>query len=123
MENKKRTKKELFNMLKAIEAVSANQELIDFINHELELLSRKSSGERKPSKNAKVNIEIKEEILKLLSKEPNRLFTATEIWKSLRNWQEFTIQRISAVLKQLKEDNRIERMEEKKKPIFKIKEA
>ena len=43
MENKKMTKKDYFNELLKIGAVASNESLVDFINHELELLDRKSS--------------------------------------------------------------------------------
>lgn len=42
--NYKGTKKENFNALLAIPAVQENSNLIDFINHELELLANKKSG-------------------------------------------------------------------------------
>ena len=41
---KKITKKELFGMLLAIEEVSQSQILVDFINHELELLQSNNWG-------------------------------------------------------------------------------
>ena len=120
MTNKKMTKKDYFNMLKAIDSVSKNAELVKFIDHELELLNRKNSSERKLSGNALVNVGLKEEIIKIFSNEPKRLFTATEIQKSMAD--DYTIQRVSALLKQLRESGQIEKVEEKRKSFFKLAE-
>ena len=43
MEKTKLTKKEKFGMILAIEEVAQNEMLVDFINHELELLNKKAS--------------------------------------------------------------------------------
>ena len=115
---KKMTKKDYFNALKAIDEVSKNAELIKFIDHEIELLDRKNSSDRKLSKNAVENVNLKAEILKIMKKEPDRLFTATEIWKQMENWDDLSNQRISALLKQLKEEGKIKKIEEKKKSLF-----
>ena len=44
------TKKEMFIAMLAIPAIAENAEMTDFINHEIELLVKKSSAERKPTK-------------------------------------------------------------------------
>lgn len=118
MTNKKLTKKDYFNMLKAIDSVSKNAELVKFIDHELELLNRKNSSERKLSGNALANVGLKEEIIKILSKKPEHLFTATEVQKAMKD--EYSNQRISALLKQLKEDGKVEKIQEKRKSYFKL---
>lgn len=46
---KKPTKKENFAKLLTFPDVAADAELVDFINHEIELLVRKNSAERKPT--------------------------------------------------------------------------
>ena len=55
----KMTKREMFNLLLTFEDVKANQELVDSLNHELELLDKKSRAERKPTPN-----QVQNEILK-----------------------------------------------------------
>ena len=47
--SKKLTKRDHFNTLLTIPEVASNQILVDFINNELELLSRKSSSDKKPN--------------------------------------------------------------------------
>ena len=44
------TKREMFTAMLAIPALADNAEMTDFINHEIELLVKKSSAERKPTK-------------------------------------------------------------------------
>ena len=44
------TKREMFTAMLAIPAIAENPEMTEFINHEIELLIKKSSAERKPTK-------------------------------------------------------------------------
>ena len=118
MTNKKMTKKDYFNMLKAIDSVSKNAELVKFIDHELELLNRKNSADRKLSGNALANVGLRKEIIEILSNEPEHLFTATEVQKAMKD--EYSNQRISALLKQLKEEGKVEKIQEKRKSYFKL---
>ena len=118
MTNKKLTKKDYFKMLKGIEKVAENAELVKFIDHEIELLNRKNSADRKLSGNALVNVGLREEIIEILSNEPEHLFTATEVQKAMKN--EYSNQRVSALLKQLKEEGKVEKIQEKRKSYFKL---
>lgn len=118
MANKKMTKKDYFRMLKGIDKVAENGELVQFIDHEIELLERKNSADRKLSGNALANVALKEEIMEIVSSEPDRLFTATEIQKAMKG--EYTNQRVSALLKQLKEEGKVEKIEDKRKSFFKL---
>ena len=47
--NKKITKTDRFTALLAFDEVQADPEMVAFIEHEIELLAKKNSGERKPS--------------------------------------------------------------------------
>ena len=118
MTNKKMTKKDYFRLLKGIDTVSANAELVKFIDHEIELLERKNSADRKLSGNALANVGLKEEIVEILTNEPERLFTATEIQKAMKG--EYSNQRVSALLKQLRTEGKVEKVEEKRKSFFKL---
>lgn len=115
---KKMTKREMYTKILSFAEIQADPELVKGIQHEIELLDRKNSSDRKLSKNAAENVKLKAEILKIMSKEPDRLFTATEIWKQMENWDDLSNQRISALLKQLKEEGKIKKIEEKKKSLF-----
>ena len=118
---KKMTKREKFEMLAKIEEVKANPILAEFIDHELELLAKKNaSGSDKPTAVQIANNGIKEEILDCMADEPNRLFTISEMQKVIPCCAELTNQRISALVRQLKEDGKVERIEEKRKAYFRI---
>jgi hypothetical protein len=118
---KKLTKRDYFNQLKAVEGVKANPELVKFIDHELELLAKKNaSGEGKMTAAQLANEGIKAEILECMANEPNRMFTVSEMQKEFPWCTELSNQRVSALIRQLKEDGKIERIEDKRKAFFRI---
>lgn len=118
---KKMTKREKFEMLAKIEEVKANPVLAEFIEHELELLAKKNaSGSGKLTAVQVANNGIKDEILECMAKEPNRLFTISEMMKLFPCCAELSNQRVSALVRQLKEDGKVERLEEKRKAVFRI---
>ena len=121
MAEKKITKREKFEMLAEIAEVKANPMLAEFIEHELELLAKKNaSGEGKLTAVQVANNGIKEEILECMAKEPNRLFTISEMQKVFPCCAELSNQRVSALIRQLIADNKVERLEEKRKAVFRI---
>ena len=121
MKEKKITKRERFNQLLAIAEVKANADLTKFIEHELELLAKKSSSTSdKPTAVQVANEGIKTAILDYMANEPNRLFTITEMQKEIAECAELSNQRVSALIRQLKEDGKVVRVEEKRKAYFKF---
>ena len=112
---KKVTKREMFEGIKANYDLTADE--IAFIDHELELLAKKnaSTGERKPTATQKANEGVKEEILAVLSDEA---VTVTEIVKTLD--ADYTNQKISALLRQLIADGKVEKVVDKRKSLFKL---
>lgn len=78
MTEKKITKREMFEMLLAMEEVKATEGMIEFINHEIELLNRKRNTTSKVSKE---NTEIAKIVLEFFRKNPNRSMTCTELMK------------------------------------------
>lgn len=118
---KKVTKRERFEQLLAIAEVKANGELVKFINHELELLAKKNaSGEGKLTATQIANNGIKEEILECMANEPNRLFTISEMQKLFPCCAELSNQKLSVLVRQLVADGKVERLEEKRKAVFRI---
>ena len=114
---KKMTKRDYFNSLLNIADVKNNPELVDFIDHELELLAKKNSAEKKPTAQQTANANIAEAIVAHLSAEPNRLFTITEIIKEVPACADLTNQRVSAIVRGLIGSS-VERVEEKRKAFF-----
>ena len=118
MSNKKITKRERFESLLKIPAVSADAGMVEFINHELELLAKKNSADKKPTAQQTANEAIKSAIVEAM--EPNHLYTVTEIQKSVAECAELSNQRVSALLRQLKDDGVVVRTEDKRKAFFSL---
>ena len=116
---KKMTKREKFEMLKALSEVQANPMLTEFIEHELELLAKKNASEKKPTAQQKMNEGLKQTIIDVLT-ENGGLMTVTDIQKSCMELSELSNQRISALLRQLKDDKMVNRVEDKRKAYFTI---
>lgn len=116
---KKMTKREKFEMLKALSEVKANPMLTEFIEHELELLAKKNASEKKPTAQQMANEGLKQTIMDVLT-ENGGLMTVTDIQKSCMELSELSNQRISALLRQLKDDKMVDRVEDKRKAYFTI---
>ena len=116
MTTKKITKRDRFNALLAIPAVQADPDMVAFIEHELELLAKKSSAEKKPTAQQTANEAIKSAILKAM--EADRLYTVTELQKSIPECAELSNQRVSSLMRQLKDSGEVIRTEDKRKAYF-----
>ena len=116
----KLTKAQKYAKLRAIPAVAENPVLVEFIAHEVELLSKKNSAEKKPTAQQTANAGIQSAILSAMSAEPNRLFTITELIKSVPECADLTNQRVSALVRQLVDAGKVERTEEKRKAFFRF---
>ena len=114
----KLTKAQKFAMLRAIPAVAENAMLVEFIDHEVELLSKKNSAEKKPTAQQVANAGIATAIIEGM--EPNRLYTVTEVIKSIPACADLTNQRVSALLRQLVEAGKVKRTEDKRKAYFQV---
>lgn len=116
---KKPTKRVLFNRLLALDSVKADVELVNLIEHEIELLDKKNTSDKKPTATQLVNASIKAAILETM--EENHLYTITELTKVVPNLPaEMSNQRMSALVRQLKDENLVVRIEEKGKAFFRL---
>ena len=115
MTNKKITKRDRFTTLLSIPAVQADPGMVEFIEHELELLAKKNSADKKPTAQQTANEGIKSAILEGM--EDNRLYTITELQKSIPECAELSNQRVSAIVRQMVGVT-VERVEEKRKAYF-----
>lgn len=117
------TKREYYNILLGIEAVSSNPELVAFIENEVSLLDKKSnsSSDRKPTARQSENAGLKEAILNYLRQ--NDPATITELMKNVPELaviENLTNQRTSAIVRQMIEiDKTVERLVEKRTAYFK----
>lgn len=122
MENtKKITKRDNFNKLLTIREVAEDTQLVEFINHELELLDRKSaSHSTAKTANQKANEEIKTKIVDALVQLGKS--TISELQAGSEEIAEYSNQKLSALLKQLVDSKQVVRTMEKKKAYFEVAE-
>lgn len=118
MADVKMTRVEMFNAIKAIPQVADNQEMVDFIDKQIAQLAKRKSAESKTQKENKALMEIVVDAMVVL----NKPATATQIMKSDAYLSELSLPKVSALLKKLIEDGRVERTIEKKIALFSLKE-
>jgi hypothetical protein len=116
MAEKKITKKEIVTMMLANEVIAQNEMFKAYLENELELLKKKSEN-KKATKNQEQNVKIKADILAVMvNMAPS---TATEIMNAVKStdnvqYATLTNQRVSALLKQLIEDDKVVKTIDKK---------
>jgi hypothetical protein len=113
--SQKLTKAQKYGMLKDLAEVKANPVLVEFIDHELELLAKKNSSEKKPTAQQTANEGIKAEIL--AGMEVGKRYTITDLIKEIPACAELTNQRVSSLVRQMMPTS-IERVEDKRKAYF-----
>lgn len=124
MANKK-VKRDYFMEIREI--VKDNAELVAFVDHELELLARKNTGNTQ-TKVQKENVAVAEMLLEELAKAGRTTITdlmnTSEVIQNytLENGNKLTNQKISAIFKQQLEAGNIVKTVEKKKSYFAIAE-
>ena len=124
MAEKKITKRDMFNeiikMMNGEQMSVSSQAVIDFANHEIELLNKKSSSSSgKQTKRQLENESYKEIILETL-KTADKPITISELMRRSETIAELSNQRVSAMLSQLRKAEKIVRTYEKKKAYFSI---
>ena len=113
----RKTKREMFNIIKA--GMADNAEVVAFVDHELELLAKKNSAERKPTVNQLDNKKIKKVVLEGIGANS---YTITEIIKNVlanTEWADLTCSRMTAIATQMAEDGDFIREVVKRKAYYK----
>lgn len=116
---KKLTKKEMFAMVREIVMTSdsANAEmLIGFIDHEVELLTKKNTGEKKPTAKQVANSAVQTEILDFM--EVGKSYTVSELMKIVPALYGASNQYASAQVRALVNSGALVRTEDKRKAYF-----
>ena len=111
---KKMTKADYFKQIMANYDITADERA--FIEHELELLAKKNSAEKKPTAVQVANEGIKDAILEGMGEGVK--YTITDLMKNIEACADLSNQRVSALVRQLVTDGSIERTEEKRKAYF-----
>lgn len=109
------TKKEMFTMIKA--QVKDNAEMVAFIDHEIELLDKKSFN-KKATKTQEANVGIKSTILAVL--EGGKSMTVTEMQSASAELGKLSNQKVSALVRQLVEAGEVVKTIDKKVSRFSL---
>ena len=118
---KKMTKRDYFSKLIEIVEdanVDNSEEIIDFLNHEIELAKKKSSVKTKTQKENEVLMEV---VFNALA-EVGKPVTVSELMEANEEVGAMKNQKVTALLKKLKENERVVRVEDKRKAYFSIAE-
>ena len=111
----KKTQKELFNEI--LGAYGLTEEHKEFIKGRIAQLDKKSSAKSdKPTATQKANAELKDKILAEM--ESGKLYTVSDMLKTLECCADLSNQKVSAIMKQLVEGYRVIRTEDKRKAYF-----
>ena len=115
---KKLTKRDRFEALLKMSEVQADPAMVEFINHEIELLAKKNASDKKPTANQVANDGYKDIIFAELSANPDKLYTVTDLIKNVDGLGDLTNQRVSALLRQMIDANKAEKIVDKRKSYF-----
>ena len=100
----------------AMKSVEDNKEVYEKLEALKESISKKNSAERKPTATQKANEEYKKAILSFM--EVGKKYTISELMKEVVELADLSNQRVSALVRQLKDSGLVERTEEKRKAYF-----
>ena len=118
---KKITKRDRFNALLRIPAVQADPEMVEFIEHEIDLLNRKNTtkdGEKRLTKTQTENAKVAEEILSYM--EIDHLYAPADLIKLVPACAEYSVPKVSAVVRPLVDEGKIEKVNDKRKVYYKL---
>ena len=115
------TKREKFAMVREILEQANKTDLVEFVDHEVELLNHKNSSNGKLTPKQKENEKIKDMIVEVLAKNGDGM-TATQLTKT-DELDGNSINKMTALLTQLRNEHRVERYISKRVAYFRIPQA
>ena len=117
---KKLTKRDRFEALLKMSEVQANPDMVAFIEHEIELLAKKNAGDKKPTAKQMENDAVKQVILDEMTANPDKLYTVTDLIKTVDGLGDLTNQRVSALLRQMIDAGSVVKTVDKRKSYFSL---
>ena len=93
-------------------------DMADFYNHELELLDRKNTVDKKPTATQVANEGIKADIKAFLDAHKGEKFTVSALMKSVPSIADASNQKVSSLVRQMVLDGQADRIEDKRKAYF-----
>lgn len=115
---RKPTKRDNFNALLKLSEVKADPKLVEFITHEIELLDRKNTVDKKPTATQVANEGIKADIKAFLDAHKGEKFTVSALMKSVPSIADASNQKVSSLVRQMVLDGQADRIEDKRKAYF-----
>ena len=118
--SRKPTKRDNFNALLALNEVASNPQLVEFIEHELALLDKKNSAERKPTPKQVENAAYRADILAYM--ERGIQYTAGDLAKQVPSLVEngLSVNRVTPMLTALVADGSVVKTVEKRKSYYSL---
>ena len=110
------TKVEMFTKIMNLDSVKADLEMVAFIQHEIDLLNRKSTN-KKITKNQEANLDIMATIETVLAM-ADKPVTITELQALDSTLANFSNQKISALIRKMIQTNKVAKIVDKKKSTF-----
>lgn len=115
---RKPTKRDHFNALLKLSEVKADPKLVEFITHEIDLLDRKNTVDKKPTATQLANEGIKSDIKAFLDAHKGEKYTVSALMKSVPAIADASNQKVSSLVRQMVIDGLAERIEDKRKAYF-----
>ena len=120
MAEKKVTKRDNFMEMLTLDEIQARPHLVECLEHEIELLSKKAG---KAGKTAEENVGYAEAIVSFMT--PGTMYQVAELTKNVPELAENDVksQRVTHILGKLVEDGRVTNVKEKGKSYYSLAEA
>ena len=93
-------------------------DMAGFYNHEIELLDRKNTVDKKPTATQVANEGIKADIKAFLDAHKGEKFTVSALMKSVSSIADASNQKVSSLVRQMVLDGQADRIEDKRKAYF-----
>ena len=113
---KKPTKKQMYAAILAKYPLTEDEK--SFLNHEIELLEKKNSADKKPTAIQVANNGLKEAILNHMEKDKS--YTVSALIKSVPDLNELSNQKVTALMRGLIDEGKVEKFTEKKSTLFRV---
>lgn len=113
---KKPTKKQMYSAIIAKYPLTEDEKA--FLNHEIELLEKKNSADKKPTAIQVANNGLKEAILNHMEK--GKTYTVSALIKEVSELNALSNQKVTALMRGLIDEGKVEKFTEKKATLFRV---
>lgn len=94
--------------------------VMEFIDHEVDLLARKNASIKKPTATQTANVSIKDDMVACMV--PGVWYTTTDLLKLVPALADYQVQKASALARQLVLEGKLVKAEDKRKTVFSVAE-